>query len=626
MSSKIIDESLLTFFKVHAPFSQMDDAALAHVLAKIEIVYFADHDLLLSPQTTAPEHCFIVKQGRVRGVRSQSDETVFEAVVGECFPVGALLADRPVTAVYRAVGDVFVFRLARQDFNVLTRMSLPFLDYCTRRIGALLDQSRRDLQASYAAATAHEQSMLTQLGALIRRPPATCMPDTPLANVFARMQEQEVGSVIITGPQHTVQGILTRHDVLGRVVMPQVPLSTPVEQVMSTPAFCLDAEQSAAEAALLMAKHAIRHVPVMRAGMLIGVISERDLFSLQRLSLRAAGTAIRKANDVDALVHCAQDVRTLARNLVAQGVGAAHITRLMTELNDQIGQRIITLTLQAHALPDHAYCWLALGSEGRQEQTIATDQDNALLLTDAQQGNQARWLAFARAVNQALDACGYPLCKGNIMASNPQLCLTMAQWQTKFAGWIDSGNPEALLDASIYFDFRALAGNDVLASDLRSVVHANVRATPRFFHQLAANALRNQPPVDGFLSLLDNLLPGDGDHTVDLKMHGTVPLVDGARIFAYAHGIMATNTVQRLAQLKAHRFEQEELDAWIEAFHFLQLMRLRAQIEPTLVQIGNPNTIDVRALSNIDQRILKEAFRQSHKMQQRLALDFVRRT
>jgi CBS domain-containing protein len=625
MPAKAIDESLLTFFKAHAPFSQMDDTSLAHLLAKCEIAYFADKDVLITPQATAPAHCFIVKQGRVRGVRPESDETVFEAGVGECFPVGAMLADRPVTAVYRAVGDTFVFRLARTDFDALTRMSPPFLDYCTRRIGALLDQSRRDLQASYAAATASEQNMLTQLGVLIQRLPVTCSADTPLAEVFARMQAAEVGSIIVIDEAQKVTGILTRHDVVGRVVLPQIALSTPVSKVMSTPVLCLDVNQSAAEAALLMAKHAIRHVPVMRDGALAGLVSERDLFSLQRLSLRAAGTAIRKANDVAALARCAKDVRALARNLVAQGVGAAHITRLMTDLNDQIGQRIIALMLQKHALPEHQFCWLALGSEGRQEQTIATDQDNALLLTDAQEPAKPQWLAFAQDVNAALDACGYPLCKGNIMAGNPQLCLTMSQWQAEFARWIDSGSPEALLAASIYFDFRALAGDEALATELRDFVQARGRATPRFLNQLVGNALRNQPPVDSFLSMLDNLLPGGDDHTVDLKMHGTVPLVDGARILAYAHGITAANTSQRLAQLKDHGFVQEELDSWIEAFHFLQLMRLRAQIERLPGETGNPNCVDPRHLSALDQRILKEAFRQGRKMQQRLALDFPQR-
>jgi CBS domain-containing protein len=626
MTAKGIDHSLRVFLKTHAPFSQMDEAAIANMLAAVEIAYFADGDILLTPENNAPQQWFIIKQGRVRGVRPVSEETVFEAGVGECFPVGAMLADRPVTAVYRAVGDTFALRLSRPDFDVLTRMSPPFLDYCKRRIGALLDQSRRDLQASYAAATAGEQNMLTQLGVLIQRLPVTCAPDTPLSEVFARMQAAEVGSIIVKDQAQQVAGILTRHDVVGRVVLPQLPLTTPVSQVMSTPVLCLDAEQSAAEAALLMAKHAIRHVPVMRGGALAGLVSERDLFSLQRLSLRAAGTAIRKAKDIDALVRCAKDVRALARNLVAQGVGAMHITRLITDLNDQVSQRVIALSLQKHALPENEYCWLALGSEGRQEQTIATDQDNALLLTDAQADAKARWLEFAHDVNQALDACGYPLCKGNIMASNQQLCLTMSEWQARFATWIDSGSPEALLSASIYFDFRALAGSEELADDLRDFVHASARRTPRFFNQMVGNALRNQPPIASFLSMLDNLLPGGDDHTVDLKMQGTVPLVDGARIFAFAHGITATNTAQRLAQLKEHGFVQDDLNSWIEAFHFLQLMRLRVQIERAPAHTDNPNKIDLRQLSTLDQRILKEAFRQGHKMQQRLALDFPQRT
>ena len=167
---------------------------------------------------------------------------------------------------------------------------------------------------------------------------------------------------------------------IGRVVLPQRALSTPMREVMSAPAITLAATATAGDAALLMARRGIRHVVLVdAAGALAGVVSERDLFSLQRLSVRELASAIRRAPDVPALVQCAADVRALSHALVAQGVAAGQLTRMISSLNDQLAVRILELLTPKHDLGGLRLCWLGMGSEGRGEQTIATDQDNGLI-------------------------------------------------------------------------------------------------------------------------------------------------------------------------------------------------------------------------------------------------------
>jgi CBS domain-containing protein len=362
-------------------------------------------------------------------------------------------------------------------------------------------------------------------------------------------------------------------------------------------------------------------VPITRDGLLAGVITERDIFVLQRRSIRQIGEAIRLSKGVPELQRVATDIREWSRGLVAQGVAAAFVTRLISRLNDQLTVRLIDLTAREQQVPLQHLCWLALGSEGREEQTIATDQDNGLLIGPECTVETERLLAFARVVNERLDTCGYPLCKGGIMAGNPKWCLTEAQWRQLFDGWIDRGDPDSLLNANVFFDFRAVAGTGALAAGLREHVAARAEANKRFLKQMSDNALRNAPPASWTGGVLDQLFSSEAVE-VDLKLNGTAPFVDGARILALAHGVRETGTAERLAALAERGvLPAEEARAWGDAFQFLQSLRLRVQHDQATTP-ENPNLLDTRTLSELDRRILKEAFRQARKLQQRLALDY----
>lgn len=624
MTSATVVAGVRQSLATHPPFSLMADDDLDWVARRVELAYFAPGERIVGPDAGPPASCWIVRQGLVEGRRPGKDGDAAQGAIaqltpGETFPVGALMADRAVTSEYRAAGDVFCWTLHKPDFDELVRRSAVFLDFCKRRMGALLDLSNQALQASYAQQATQWRSMATPLGDLVRRPPVTVTPRASLREVFERMEAERVGSVIVGD----AEGIFTRQDVVGRVVLPGVPLETPIADVMTSPLLALDANASVAEAVLLMAERTIRHVPVKRDGVLVGVVTERDLFVLQRQTLRGISEAIAAARTPDALARTADDIRAWSAALVAQGVSASFVTRLISRLNDQVTMRVIALVARERGLRFERCCWLALGSEGREEQTIATDQDNGLILPDdTSDADRTAWLALADAVNHALDACGYPLCKGGIMAGNPRWCLPATEWHRLFDGWIDRGDPESLLAANIFFDFRALAGDAALAAQLRRHVTERAAGNPRFLKQMSDNARRSGPPASWTGGLLDKLF-ADEAVEVDLKLSGTAAFVDAARLLALAHRIPATGTAERLEALVAAQASQaDEVRAWIDAFQFLQSLRLRVQHNRRDVPIANANLLDTRTLSDIDRRILKEAFRQARKLQQRLAVDY----
>ncbi|HWR75768.1 MAG TPA: DUF294 nucleotidyltransferase-like domain-containing protein [Thiobacillus sp.] len=617
-----LHRATLDALRQQAPFSAMAEDDLLWLVQHLSVAYFARDAVLLEPADTPPDALFIIKQGTVAGATAEG-HTVLQLATGEMFPLGALLAGRGAANRYVAATDSFCYLLDAADFHALLAKSTEFNDFCTRRIASLLEDSQRAVQSEYALALDDESRFARPLASLIRCAPLSVLPDTPLASALAAMEAARVGSVVVTDAAGQALGILTLKDVLARVTLAGVPLATPIAAVMTPDPATLSADAPAADALVLMARQGIHHIPLVRAGRLVGVVSEKDIFALRRLSVEGITSAIARSEDPGPLPALAHDIGDLVHSLLAQGMDAENLTAIISSLNDRLTERIITLECEADdALVGLRWCWLALGSEGRMEQTLATDQDNALIFAAADDSQRDALLAFALRVNHQLDACGFPLCKGGIMASNPRWCLSADGWQQQFTQWIDHGTPEALLNASIFFDFRPLTGDAALALDLRAWLNRAAQKNPRFLHQMAGNALRNRPPlgvVRDFVLSEDTAHP----HTLDLKLNGATPFVDAARIFALAAGSPQTNTAKRLrAAAHALHIPDTELADWNRAFHFLQLLRLRHQHGQQRAGSAPDNHLDPDTLNPLDRRILKEALRQARKVQARLAMDY----
>jgi CBS domain-containing protein len=606
----------------YTPFSLMAVADLDFFLSHAEQLYFAPGEILVEPGSGEVNRLFFIRRGAVSGKSGLADLEggAFQYETGDLFPISAAIARRAVTATYEATSDTFVLALTVDAMQTLALQSVPFADFLNRRVLKFLDLSRQALQVAYSSQALAEQSLETALGDLVQRAPVTCRPETPLRDALTEMHERRIGSMLVTSERGEPLGILSREDVLGRVTLGAVPLETPIGDVMVSPVHHLSHEHTAEDAALLMSRHTIRHVPITRDGVVIGIVSERDLFAMQRLSLKHVSTSIRAAVDVDMLKLVAQDIRRFARSLLSQGVQARQLTALISHLNDVLTERLLELKATEHGVDLSRLCWLALGSEGRSEQTIATDQDNALILPDDNNpADRQTALAFARDVNQALDDCGYPLCKGGIMAGNPACCLTLREWRERFSHWIEHGAPQDLLNASIYFDFRPLAGDLTLAHRLRAEVNRAASRVPRFLKQMALNALTREPPLNWMGGIA-----ADEEGRIDLKLQGTAIFVDAARLYALSQGVTATATRERLEAVgPVLGVTAAEYEAWVRGFEFLQMLRLQIQLEGGAVD-EQPNHIVVDSLNDIDRRILKETFRVARSLQQRLQLDYER--
>lgn len=467
-----------------------------------------------------------------------------------------------------------------------------------------------------------QQTFARSLRSLIRRPPVVCSAEVRLAQAVARMREQGVGSLVIVDAAGRPLGVFTQSDLLEVVAANRADPA--IGEVMTRDPLALPPHALAYEAALAMLDRRIRHVLVVEDGRLIGVVSERDLFSLQRLGIGELNMEIRLARDVATLARVAEEIRRLARLLVQQGIAAEQLTSFVSVLNDRLTQRVIELLRGRHDWGALSWCWLAFGSEGRFEQTFATDQDNGLLFVSHGSGEsaaRAQLLPFTREVNHALAECGFPLCKGNVMASNPELCLGLEEWKARIGGWMANAQPQALLDAAIYFDFRPIFGDATLAAALHEWVFERTGRSPLFLRQMAENALQGRPALGRLGGLTTENAP-DAPHSINLKLNGVKPFVDAARIYALGAGVSQTSTAERLRAVAVKgRVAPAEAEAMAQAFFVIQALRLRIQAARD-VSDENANRIDPDSLNEFELAMLKQAMRAGQKLQARLALDY----
>ncbi|WP_018861869.1 MULTISPECIES: DUF294 nucleotidyltransferase-like domain-containing protein [unclassified Thioalkalivibrio] len=618
-------DSTREFLGAHAPFDQLEPDALEFLLPRLESRFYARGARITDPDAGPARRFHIIRQGRIRGETPSEDEQLsgkaWELIPGECFPIGALLGRRAVHTVHRAAEDTVCLELDLEDFDRLRSRSRVFNDFCTRRLANLLDRLQQGLDTLSSRDGGAAGQLNTPLALRISRGPVTCRPDTRLREVLTTMRDERVGSVVAVDDEQRPVGIFTLHDLLSRVVLEDVGLDAPLEAVMTSDPVALEESAPGFEGIEAMTEHGMTHLCVVRDGRLVGVLGERDLLTSQPLTLDGLVREIRRADSVSAIAERLHQVPRLIEAVVGQGAEADQVLRLITRLNEHATRRVLALLRpQYEAIEGIEFTWLAFGSQAREEQALVTDQDNGILF-DTEDGDadaiRERLLPYARAVNEALAECGFMLCPGNIMAGNPECCLSKTEWDRRFTRWIEQGTPEHLLKSTIFFDLRAVDGDHGPVEALRTQLLQKTAYNSRFRRQMAANQQAFRPP----LGLFGEIKSGaDG---IDIKKQGLTPFVDAARVIALAAELPATRTHERLDQaVSAEVMRESDARDYHAALRYLQMLRLRAQQKALREGRDDDNRIRPEELGTLEGRILKESFRQARKLQGQLEVQY----
>ncbi len=463
---------------------------------------------------------------------------------------------------------------------------------------------------------------------LVTRPPFLTAPTEAVAAVARAMSERRIGSAVIaTG--RTPVGIVTDRDLRSKVVAGGYPPSGPVSGIMSAPLKTVRAEDWAFIALREMTRSAIHHLGVVDGeGELLGVISSNDFLALERGHPASVVKEVDAATSPDALRVAAARLPGMVRGLIRGGLPAIEVTQLVAEVHDRTLRRVVQLAeeglaSEGHGRPPVPYALVVGGSEGRREQTMVTDQDNGLVYTpvaeDVAGAAGEYFTRLAEGIAQRLAALGVPPCPGNFMAVNPRWRLDVGRWKERFLEWMERPEGDALVEASVFFDWRFVAGDAAVASEVWTWACGQA---PRYapFHQgLAREALRRDPPL-GLFGRFRVAHRGPHRGCFDVKALGLFPLVHGMRTYAVQLGLKDTGTSARIAgAVEAGALPSGEGRNLSHALETLLHTRLDAELGATMEGHPPSSQVDPSRLDAIDRAALREAFRTIRLFQQGLA-------
>lgn len=591
----------------HAPFRNLPRKVVDDLIPHIRVAYFKAGTMILKKGQDIQD-LYVVRKGAVEIFRS-SGELLIRMGEGECFGQFALMRKKKVRYPAKAIEDTLAYLIPDDQFQMLCDAYDRFADFMEEDHGARLQTAMEQ-----SVAQSRNPLMFSRLRPLLHGRIITAPPSVTLQEAAVIMTRNRVSSlVLVSGASgdNTIAGIITDRDLRKRGIAKGLDLATPVSRIMSKDIVTHQAEDFAFEAMLTMMRHNLHHLPILDDETPIGVITVSDLIQYaSHGSVFIVGDIYRKKN-VDELAAMGPGIRQLFVQLVGEDANSHTIGAALARIGVSISQRLLQLGEKELGPPPVPYCLIVLGAMARDELTLVTDQDNAFVLDDTFVPGQhdAYFRELAQFLSDGLDRCGFPYCKGDIMATNSQWRQPLSVWKSYFSDWISHPDPEALLHASIFFDLEGIYGETGFAENLQDLIREKAKNSPGFLACLARNALLRKPPLGFFRTFV---LEPDGEHknTFNLKRRGTAPISDLARVHALACGTAKRNTRNRLDRIKQTSLLADGVgDDLLDALELISMVRIRHQAR--LVEQGRTpdNNVTPEHLSAFERRHLKDAFK-----------------
>ncbi|MEE8416062.1 MAG: putative nucleotidyltransferase substrate binding domain-containing protein [Desulfobacterales bacterium] len=622
------------------PFDTLDANRLKDLVSRMELVFFPRGQRIANRGDSAFENLYIIQQGSAK--ISLVDERGEEMLVdirgeGDYFGATSLLQDKPVMFDISAHQDIIALTLSAENFKRIVNRHPVFQRYFSSSLAKTIKAIRQS--ADYQIPQPIGQSgvdlvvyMANKCVAdLMSKNLLICKPAVSVRTAAQLMSQRRVSSIVITESGLSPLGILTDNDLRVKVLAAGLSPEVLVAEIMSRPVHTVSSKAYAFDALLSMSQHGVRLLVAIESDRMVGIISEHDLQIETGSSPVQLIGEIERSASLDALIDMRPKIDRVLEMMLRQGGPVKQLVALVTHLNDRLALRILKLVereMEREGLgkPPVPYAWIAFGSEGRMEQTLHTDQDNALFFSNASAGNEAenkRWfLRFSERVVVCLVRSGIPRCPGSVMASNPKWCQPEKRWQDRFLGWITDPNPNTLLIASIFFDFRPIYAGTEFPYILQDQVLQAIQKNQLFLRFMAKNALSNRPP----LSLLKRFVvekSGEHKNKIDLKMKGLTPVVDAARVLSLALGIKSRNTLDRLAEINRRGVIDKDFHADLrEAYEFIVYLQISRHLAALATEEEPDNFIDPVSLNGLQRKMLKESFAVINRLQETIEFRF----
>jgi len=606
----------------HSPFDRLEPELLDRIARGIRIKYLEPGEVVFKEGEAVRPEFYVVVKGEVAVTQRVDGETVLIDVCddGDIFGVRALFAGRPYAASTQAKDDTLLYVLSKGQLDELLREAPRVALFFAADFASDAPQ-RRDTNRLEAVSAARRHERTGDAGEDVRRVDPvrdvlTCAPNTTIRHAASLMSQRNVGSILIVDDERRPLGIVTDSDLRSKVVGQGRDVSTLISDIMSSPVLTVDDQTTLSSLIATVMKKHLHHFAVTEDGTsatpVTGIVSEHDILKTQGSHPTVILTEISKAKTKERLRALRDQAEDLLRQYLEDEVGMGFVSNMISEINDTLIRRAIRLSLDE--LADRGmkssvpFCWLALGSEGREEQLLRTDQDNAILYADPGEDDEAAeafFLELGKLVVDILVEAGFERCPGDIMASNPKWNQPLTSWKRCFSEWIREPENIAVMHTNIFFDLRPVYGDTALCSELKGHIFERIQADRLFLSFFAKNATKNPPPLSFFRNVI---VERSGEHrdAFDIKARAMMPLADAARVLVYDLGIdIYGSTAERWERI-AETHENLSRLAGEAGMAYEILMRIRAL--EGLSKGNSGRYVHIKELNKLERQTLRNTF------------------
>ncbi|MBU2958654.1 DUF294 nucleotidyltransferase-like domain-containing protein [Paracoccus sp. 1_MG-2023] len=533
---------------------------------------------------------YLIRSGRVV-VTDRNGDSVSQLGPRNSFGERGLLRDGVAVTTAMAKEECRILMLPREDLQRLIR------DH--RSVARFFDRGRGPARGSDLAAL-KVQDLLT-------RAPLSCAPDTPVIEAARQMRDAAISSLGVTQDGALI-GLVTIRDMSNRVVAQGLDMRSPVSGVMTPDPITLSPDALGYDVLNAMLERRVGHLPVVEDGRFVGMISQTDLMRVEAISAPGLIRDIAQSDSPSEMTRITARIPELLVQLVKANQRHEIITRMITDVADAVTRRLLDLGVERFGPAPAAWCWAACGSQGRQEQTGVSDQDNCLILAEDADPQDPWFTDFAGFVSDGLHACGYVHCPGDMMATNSRWRQPLPVWQGYFRDWIAHPSPEAQMLASVMFDLRAIGGDATLLEGLQRDTLLAASKNSIFVAHMIANSLKHRPPL-GLIGGFATIRSGEHRHHIDMKHNGVVPVTDLARVYALQGRIRAVNTRARLEDAEDRQVVSGAgARDLIAAYDMIQTARLDNQAQLVAAGRKPDNYLSPADLPDFERSHLRDAF------------------
>lgn len=640
--SNVIVNRVKEFLKRFPPFTFLSDATLVLVAQEVEVKYYTGGEYLFHQGDAAQEAFFVLKEGIVElAEQSEGVDRVVEVCdEGDVFGVLALLGRRPYILNAQAKEDSLVYAIPVGIFEKIleenSRVSLYFAaGFASGQVVIRSDLSQSQRARGEFKELSNDNGLMIFTGQSdmnFSSDVLCCTKSKSIGDAAKLMSEKGVGSVIIIDDHKYPVGIITDKDLRNKVVARELCYSTPVEDIMTSPVITKSKDAGFSSLYLTMIKNRLHHLIFTENGTaqspVIGILSDHDILLSQGNSPAVLINALMNTWDVSEMAKVRNRAELLLKYYLENEVAMDFVANIISEINDVIIQRAIQIAKnkfdgEFQEASKIKFCFLSLGSEGREEQLLRTDLDNAIVYEDVpkeqQDEVQKYMLLIADDVIETLLVCGFHPCPADMMVNNLKWCQPISVWKKYFSNWITSPNQKALMHATIFFDFRPIFGYKELSEEMTHHIYNEIAGKTIFLNFLAKNALLNPAPLGFFRKFI---VEKTGEHRdkFDIKLRAMMPLADIARVLVLSHRVVGiNNTFKRFEKIAELEPNHQEL--MLEAGKAYEiLMRIRAIEGMRSLSAGR--YIEPESLGKLQRQLLKNTFAPIDELQKIMKVRF----